>query len=66
MYQKGAAGLGTGLVFGISSQAQGHLAVWLGPLVLSLYFQMGCGGTWLVRLHLGRDWAPEGVSLAWK
>ena len=61
---KGAAGLGTGLVFGICSQAQGHLGVWLRPLVLPLYFQGR--GAWLVSLHLERDWAPEGVSQAQK
>lgn len=39
MYQKGQQGLGTGLVFGIHSQGQGNLGVWLGPLILPLYFQ---------------------------
>lgn len=39
---------GMGLLFEISSQAQGYLAFWLGPSGPCIK----AGGTWPVRLHL--------------
>lgn len=58
-------GLRRGLFFGMSSQAQGHLVIWLGssgPCPCA----SRAGNAWPVELCLGGDWEPEGAPCSQK